>query len=125
MMNKAKSKWLGLGKYGLFIGMLWLCAAFTKPYRAKVAAQLVEKVPELKLVLTPKTAAKAVFNDFVLEQSLNKPVKDTAQIVVETLTTVEADTQKLVSATKYIVYEGNVLHWLITPKTTMEDLVEM
>jgi hypothetical protein len=23
------------------------------------------------------------------------------------------------------VYEGNVLHWLITPKTTMEDLVEM
>jgi len=125
MMNKTKSKWLGVGKYGLFIGMLWLCAAFTKPYRAKVAAQLVEKVPELKLVLTPKTAAKAVFNDFVLEQSLNKPVKDTAQIVVETLTTVEADTQKLVSATKYIVYEGNVLHWLITPKTTMEDLVEM
>lgn len=125
MMNKAKSKWLGIGKYGLFIGMLWLCAAFTKPYQAQIAVKIVEKVPELKLVLNPKTAEKAIFNDFVWEKPLNKAPKDTIQIVIETPTTAEVDTQKLISSTKYIVYEGNVLHWLITPKTTMEDLVEM
>jgi beta-lactamase regulating signal transducer with metallopeptidase domain len=103
MMNKTKSKWLGMGKYGLFIGMLWICAAFTKPYQAKVALKIVEKVPELKLALRPKAAEKAVFNDFALEKSLNKPSTDTAKIVIETPTTVEADTQKLVSATKYVV----------------------
>ena len=125
MMNKTKSKWVGLGKYGVFIGMLWLCAAFTKPYQAQIAVKIVEKVPELKLVLPSKTSEKVELNDFVWEKPLDKPKKDTTQITIETLNTAEADTQKLVSATKFIVYEGNVLHWLITPKTTMEDLVEM
>jgi len=125
MMNKAKSKWLGLGKYGVFIGMLWLCAAFTKPYRAEVAAKIVEKVPELALALPPKTAAKAVFNDFVLDKSLDKPEKDTTQLTVKTPATAEADTQKLVSTTKYVVYGPNVLHFLITAKTTFEDLLKI
>lgn len=125
MMNKAKSKWVGLGKYGLFIGMLWLCAAFTKPYQAQIAVKIVEKVPELVLALPPKIVEKAVFNDFVWKKPLEKLSKDSIQIAVETPIIPEADTQKLVSATKYVVYEGNVLHWLITPKTTMEDLVEM
>ncbi len=125
MMNRTKSKWLGLGKYGLFIGMLWLSAAFTKPYQAEVAAKIVEKVPELALALPPKTAEKAAFNDFVVEKSLNKPQKDTTQLTVKTPTTVEADTQKLVSATKYVVYKDNHLHFLITAKTRFEDLVRI
>ena len=124
-MNRTKSKWLGLGKYGLFIGMLWLSAAFTKPYQAEVAAKIVEKVPELALALPPKTAEKAAFNDFVVEKSLNKPQKDTTQLTVKTPTTVEADTQKLVSATKYVVYKDNHLHFLITAKTRFEDLVRI
>jgi hypothetical protein len=124
MMNRTKSKWLGLGKYGVFIGMLWLCAAFTKPYRAKVAAKIVEKVPELGAVLQPKVAEKPVLKDFVLEESLNKLQTDTAKMAVETSTTAEADTQ-LVSATKYVVYKGNYFHFLITAKTTFEDLVKI
>lgn len=99
MMNRTKSKWLGLGKYGVFIGMLWLCGAFTKPYRAEVAAKIVEKVPELEVVLQPKVAEKAVFNDFVFE-ALPKPV----------------------SATKYVIYRGNRLYWVVTPKVTFQDL---
>lgn len=125
MMNRTKSKWLGLGNYGLFIGMLWLCAAFTKPYQAQIAVKIVEKVPELALALPPKTADKAVFNDFVWKKPLEKLSKDSVQIAVETPTISEADTQKLVSATKYVVYEGTTLHWVITPKTTLEDLFAM
>jgi beta-lactamase regulating signal transducer with metallopeptidase domain len=125
MMNRTKSKWMGLGKYGLFIGMLWLCAAFTKPYRAEVAAKIVEKVPELKLALRPKAAEKAVFNDFVWKKPLSKSQKDTTQLALEAPTATEADTQKLVSATKYVIYEEQTLHWVITPKTTLEDLFAM
>ncbi|MFN8347699.1 MAG: M56 family metallopeptidase [Spirosomataceae bacterium] len=125
MMNKSGTKGVALGKYVLFVGMLWLCAAFTKPYQAQVGAKIVEKVPELKLALLPKATEKIVFNDFVLEKPLSKPQQDTAQTVIETSTVAKADTQKLVSSTKYVIYEENYLHWLITPKTTMEDLVEI
>jgi hypothetical protein len=125
MMNRQKSPVAAVFRYGFFIVMLWLCAAFTKPYRAKVAAKIVEKVPELALVLPPKSAEKAVFNDFILEKSLNKPQKDTTQITVKTSTIAEADTQMLISTTKYVVYKGNYLHFLITPKTTFEDLVKI
>jgi beta-lactamase regulating signal transducer with metallopeptidase domain len=125
MMNKSKSKWLGVGKYFLFVAMLWVCAAFTKPYRAEIAAKIVEKVPELKVVMEPKPAQKVIFNDFVLEKSLDKPQKDSVKIAVEPLAKAEADTQTLVSSSKYITYEKGVLHWLVTPKTTLEDLVEM
>ncbi len=125
MMNKSNSKWKSIGKYFAFVGMLWLCAAFTKPYREEVAAKVAAKVPELKLVLNPKTAEEAVFNDFVLEKPLNKRQKDTTQMVVETPASVKADTQKLISATKYVVYEDKTLHWVITPKTTLEDFFAM
>jgi hypothetical protein len=122
MMNRRKSKWLGVSKYGLFVGMLWLCAAFTKPYRVEVAAKIVEKVPELKLVLTPKVPQTVALNDFMWEKPLYKPQKDTAQTVT---TAAKADTQKLISSTKYVIYDGTTLHWVITPKTTLEDLFTM
>ncbi len=125
MMNKKKNKWLGVGKYGLFVGMLWFCAAFTKPYQAKVAAKIVEKVPELKLALRPKAAEKAVFNDFVLEKPLKKNQKNKLQIAIETPDSATAEEQKFISGSKYVVYDKNFLYWLITPKTTMEDLVAM
>jgi beta-lactamase regulating signal transducer with metallopeptidase domain len=125
MMNKAKSSWKALGKYGVFIGMLWVCAAFTKPYRAEVAAKIVEKMPELEAVLQPKVIEKPALNDFVWEKPLNKLPKDSVQIVTETPMVAEADTQKLISSTKYVIYEGKTLHWVITPKTTLEDLFAM
>lgn len=125
MMNRKKSKWLGLGKYGLFIGMLWFCAAFTKPYQAQIAVKIVEKVPELKLVLPQKTAEKAVFNDFVVEKPLKKIQKNTLQIAVETPDSTTMEEKKFISGSKYVVYDKNFLYWLITPKTTMEDLVAM
>ena len=98
MMNRKKSKWLGVGKYGLFIGMLWLCAAFTKPYRAKVAAKIVEKVPELKAVLETTSASLPTLNDFVFETP-----------------------PKPISATKYVIYKDNKLYWVVTPKVTFKD----
>jgi beta-lactamase regulating signal transducer with metallopeptidase domain len=125
MMNKSKSKWMGVGKYFLFVAMLWVCAAFTKPYRAEIAAKIVEEVPELKAVMEPKPAQKVVFNDFVLEKPLDKPQKDSVQIAVKPLAKAEADTQTLVSSSKYVVYEDKTLHWVITPKTTLEDLFAM
>lgn len=110
---------------GLFITSIWVCAAFTKPYRAKVAAQIVENIPELKLVLQPEMTKAPALNDFVLEKPLNQRSKDSLQVTVNTPSIAEADTQKLVSSTKYVFYEGNFLNWLITPKTRLEDLVDM
>ena len=102
MMNKAKSSWKALGKYGVFIGMLWVCAAFTKPYRAEVAAKIVEKMPELEAVLQPKVIEKPALNDFVWEKQ-------------NTIT-------KLVSKTKYVVYKDNKLYWVVTSKVTLKDI---
>ena len=125
MMNKRKSSWKAVGKYGLFIASIWVCAAFTKPYRAKVAAQIVKNVPELKLVLQPEMAKKPALNDFILEKPLNQPSKDSLQVTINTPSIAEVDTQKLISSTKYVLYVGNYLHWIITPKTTLEDIVDM
>jgi hypothetical protein len=110
-----------VGKYGLFVGMFWLCAAFTKPYRAQVAAKIVEKVPELGAVLAPKKMQKTVLKDFEWE----KPKNDTIQMAAKPSPLVEADTHKVVSMTKYVVYGPNALHFLITPKTSFEDLVKI
>jgi hypothetical protein len=118
MMNSAKSKWLGLGKYAVFIGMLWLCAAFTKPYRAKVAAKIVEKVPELQSVLKQSTASLPKLNDFVFEA----PTTHEKQIVAP-ITSLLQDT--LVSETKYVIYRDKKLYWIITPKSTLKDLADI
>jgi hypothetical protein len=79
-----------------------VCAAFTKPYRAKVAAQIIENIPELKLVLQPEITKAPALNDFVLEKPLNQWSKDSLQVTVNTPSIAEADTQKLVSSTKYV-----------------------
>ncbi|AEI49960.1 M56 family metallopeptidase [Runella slithyformis] len=125
MMNKANSKWMGIGKYFAFVGMLWLCAAFTKPYREEVTKKVASQVPALKAILESVPAPKAAFNDFVWDEPLTEIRKDSLSLELNVPLTVEADTQTLVSSTKYITYEKGVLHWLITPKTTLEDFVEM
>jgi hypothetical protein len=99
MMNKSKSKWMGVGKYFLFVATLWLCAAFTKPYREEIAAKIVEKVPELKEVFERQNPPLTQLNDFVLEAP-----------------------PKPVSSTKYVIYKENRLYWVVTPKVTFKDL---
>ncbi len=99
MMNKTKTRWKGIGKYFAFVGMLWLCAAFTKPYRAKIAAKVVAKVPELKAILESET-----------------PVK------TDSSRTEQAPKNGPTSKTKYVIYKGDKLFWVITPKVTFKDL---
>lgn len=98
MMNKRQSKWKAIGKYGAFIAVIWVCAAFTKPYQAEVAAEIVKKVPELKAVLEPTSASLPTLNDFTFEAP-----------------------PKPVSATKYVIYKDNKLYWVVTPKVTFKD----
>lgn len=118
MMNKAKSSWKALGKYGVFIGMLWVCAAFTKPYRAEVTAKIVEKVPELEAVLQPKVIEKLALNDFVW-------VKESSSEENNMTPKVAQNQDTLVSETKYVVYSGKKLYWLITPKVSLKDLADI
>ncbi|WP_041340999.1 hypothetical protein [Runella slithyformis] len=99
MMNKANSPWKSIGKYFAFVGMLWLCAAFTKPYREEVAATVIAKVPELKSIL----------------ESAN-PVK------TDSSRTEQALKYSPISKTKYVIYKGDKLYWIITPKVTLKDL---
>ena len=115
MMNRTKSKWLGVGKYGIFIGMLWLCAAFTKPYRAEVAAKIVEKVPELKMVFERPTASLPSLKDYVFE------VPATEKQTVAPMASVSRDT--LVSQTKYVIYKDNKLHWVVTALMGFNDFL--
>lgn len=118
MMNKTKSKWLGAGKYGVFIGMLWLCVAFTKPYQAPIALKIVEKVPELKLVFERPTSSLPTLKDFVFEA----PATHEKQIV-SPITSLPQDT--LVSETKYVIYRDKKLYWIITLKSTLKDLADI
>ncbi|MEI7586503.1 hypothetical protein [Runella sp.] len=117
MMNRTKSKWLGLGKYGLFIGMLWFCAAFTKPYQVKVAAKIVEKVPELKEFAENKTTIKPTLKDVVFQEtSLNKKTKITKA-------TLPPPVDKLVSQTKYVLFKEGYIEWILTPMIKRSDFV--
>ncbi|NBB21023.1 hypothetical protein GVN20_16775 [Runella sp. CRIBMP] len=116
MMNKSKSKWMGVGKYFLFVAMLWVCAAFTKPYRAEIAAKIVKEVPELKVVFERQNPPLTQLNDFVLEAP-PKPEKET----VVSVNSSSKDT--LVSQTKYVIYKDNKLHWVVTPTMTFEDFL--
>jgi len=116
MMNRTKSRWLGVVKYGVFIGMLWLCAAFTKPYRAKVAAKIVEKMPELKLVFERPTPSLSPLKDFVF----NTPAPPEEQSVVPIISTPK-DT--FTSATKYVIFKDNKLHWVVTPTMNFDDFL--
>jgi hypothetical protein len=118
MMNKAKSSWKALGKYGVFIGMLWVCAAFTKPYRAEVAAKIVEKVPDLEVVLQPKVNEKPALNDFVWVNESSSEENNMTPIAAKNQDT-------LVSETKYVTYSGKKLYWLITPKVSLKDLADI
>lgn len=115
MMNRTKSKWLGVGKYGVFIGMLWLCVAFTKPYRAEVAAKIVEKIPELKIVFEMPTASLPSLKDYVFE------VPATEKQIVAPMVSVSRDT--LASQTKYVIYKDNKLHWVITALMGFNDFL--
>ncbi|MEZ4902025.1 MAG: M56 family metallopeptidase [Spirosomataceae bacterium] len=124
MMNRTKSNAWAVGKYGLFIALLWLCAAFTKPYRTVLAKEIVQQVPDLKVVLEPQTApTKTKFNDFMIDILLEKPQAASSNNAVAQ--PILADTVAFVSSSKYITYKDSVLYWVITPKTTMEDLVVM
>ncbi|AYQ30895.1 hypothetical protein [Runella sp. SP2] len=116
MMNKRKSSWKAFGKYGLFIASIWVCAAFTKPYREEVQKIIVQKVPELKAVLIPPQAPPSVhFNDFKLAPA-PLAVAKTASITL-------SDT--LLSKTPYVVFQNNRLYWVLTHKCTLQDLANI
>lgn len=116
MMNKRKSSWEAVGKYGLFIASIWVCAAFTKPYREEVQKIIVQKVPELKDVLTShQTHPSPHFNDFELAP---------APVAIPELTSI-AFSDTLVSKTPYVVFQNNRLYWLVTPKCTLQDLANI
>lgn len=126
MMNRTKSNAWAVGKYGLFIATLWLCVAFTKPYQAEVATKIVEKIPELQGVLQPPIAAeKPKLKDFVMEKIQEKPKIDNLVQAIQAPNALEQGPQEFISSSKYIAYKDSVLYWVITPKTTMEDLVVM
>jgi hypothetical protein len=113
MMNRRKSPWMAKLKYGVFIGMLWVCAAFTKPYRAEVAAKIVEKVPELEVVFGTQTASLPRINDFVFE----RPVS------FKTQATASTPKDALISNTKYVVYKNNKLYWVVTPSMGFDEFL--
>ena len=99
MMNKRKSSWKAVGKYGLFIAAIWVCAAFTKPYREEVKTTLIEKIPVLGEVLEPPVSKLPPLKDFVLEMKSEPSSK-----------------------TKYVHFKEGKLYWVITPKVTLKDL---
>jgi hypothetical protein len=116
MMNKANSPWKSIGKYFAFVGMLWLCAAFTKPYREEVAAEIVEKMPELKVVFESPTPPLPSLKDYVFKAS-GTPKKEAVIPIISS----PQDT--FVSRTKYVIYKDNKLHWVVTPTMTFEDFL--
>ncbi len=121
MMNKRKPAWNVVGKYGLFIATIWLCAAFTKPYQEQVKVMLLTKVPVLKKV--HKTPSAALLQDFVWKTPTKKASPQDSSLGNET-TSNEIPVPKI-SSTKYVVYKGDYLHLLITAKTPFEELVKI
>ncbi len=117
MMNKSKSKWLGIGKYFLFVAMLWVCAAFTKPYQAEIAAKIVEEVPELKEFAENKTTIKTTLKDAVFQET---PLSKKTKITNVTLLT---PVDNLVSQTKYVIFNEGNIEWILTPMIKPADFV--
>ncbi|WP_428657989.1 hypothetical protein [Runella sp.] len=100
MMNRRKSSFKAVFKYGFFIALIWLSAAFTKPYRQEIALKIAEKMPELKPVLAPSKEILQSQSTEIEKVSQNVPV----------------------SKTKYVVYKDDKLYWVVTPKVTLNDL---
>ena len=120
MMNKRKSAWYAIGKYGLFISAIWVCAAFTQPYQEQVKVMLLKKVPVLKEV--HKTPSLALLKDFVWKTPQEASLQDSS---LATETTPNETPVPKISSTKYVVYKGDYLHLLITAKTPFEELVKI
>ncbi len=125
MMNRTKSSIGVVFNYGLFIGILWLCVAFTKPYRAEVAAKIVAKVPGIGNWMKDATDEKnknrkknkeEVFSGAIFPGNHPQNVKnvDNPSAGINTFNK------------KYIMYGlKNEVEVLITAKTSLSDIVEI
>lgn len=125
MMNKRQSKWKAIGKYGAFIAVIWLCAAFTKPYREVVSAEIMTTMPQIKALVSPPSDEKEKSKPTLTEVFLPEAsVYQQSQISI----TQEAESAAGLKPTnkKYVSYDHeNEIHILITPKTSLGDIVEI
>ncbi|MFN8347698.1 MAG: hypothetical protein U0X91_22025 [Spirosomataceae bacterium] len=119
MMNRRRASWEAMLKYGAFIAVLWLVAAFTKPYQVKVAAKITNRLPALKPLLLPQLKVIQPVTELVAETELTVPRKDSAQ----TLPLSFNATDTLISQTKYVIYKNNKLHWVITPMMGYDEFI--
>ena len=120
MMNKRKSSWKAMGKYGLFIASLWVCAAFTKPYREIVKATLVKKMPELQPVLQVSASIPTEnLRDFEWKSPAPITLLDSHSISTEPKF---VSTSQPVASTKYLIYRDSTVYWLVTSKSKLSDL---
>ncbi|MCA0230482.1 MAG: M56 family metallopeptidase [Bacteroidetes bacterium] len=120
MMNKRKSSWKAMGKYGLFIASLWVCAAFTKPYREIVKATLVKEMPELQPVLQVSASIpRENLRDFEWKSPAPITLLDSHSISTEPKF---VSTSQPVASTKYLIYRDSTVYWLVTSKSKLSDL---
>jgi hypothetical protein len=125
MMNKRQSKWKAIGKYGAFIAVIWACAAFTKPYREVVSAEIMTTMPQIKALVSPHGDEKEKSKPTPIEVFL--PETSVYQkSLINTTQEVESMAGLKLTNKKYLSYDQeNEIHILITPKTSLGDIVEI
>lgn len=127
MMNKHKSRWYVWLKYPLVIGLiLGVATAFSRPKVINLPAQALTEMKNFTgkaLATASVTPSKydTVSELTSLTVANNSPLVTTSQTNTSDINYLPTDTLHF-NPSRYLKYEGGLLYWLVTPKTTLEDL---
>ncbi|MBD2756252.1 M56 family metallopeptidase [Spirosoma validum] len=136
MLNQQKSSKASWLKYPvLFIAALTIASAFARPKHVNelgryVSQPLIKTIaavaePTREPLLTNQEAEQLVpFESTLQENNKDNVSKTPIQESNQQQNSVKPDTVR-VSPSRYMVYQGDYLYWIVTPKTTFDDFAIM
>ena len=126
MMNRQRSHWFQALKYPVIMLLsLVVVTAFARHKAEQIATQVAVPVAQSVRTLSAETAEK-IYPTLPESQSVTVASENMApdaashmQTAIDDKSTVADSAQ--VSRSRLVVYRDNVLYWIITPKTSLED----
>ncbi len=135
MLNRQKSARTTWLKYPmLLVAVLLVAATFARPAHLKILSQYVPKAVAKKISVTSSSAKPTESINEPNQPVYFKPIKpalsgnSTPNLVNQP---VDLNKQRLqvdtvrVSPSRYMMYQGDYLYWIVTPKTTFDDFAVM
>ncbi len=133
--NSSKSTWL---KYPVFfIAALTVASAFARPQHVRALGKYIPEpvVETIEAVLeSPKKKGQALIEQRYTNLNLTKlparqlkknPSVSKGNISFDSTSQLATKDSPRVSSCRYMIYQGDYLYWIVTPKTTFDDFTVM